>query len=41
MNLSTNAMDNNREISIRIDDPDVLRKFRRQFLEDWELGYEK
>ncbi len=38
MNLSTNALDNNREIGILIDDPEVIKTFARQFERDWEKG---
>ena len=36
MNLSINAIDNNREISIIVDNPDVIKKFKNQFIKDWE-----
>ncbi len=38
MNLSTNALDNNREIGIMIDDPEVIQTFEMQFGKDWERG---
>lgn len=38
MNLSTNALDANREIGIMIDDPEVIKKFIYQFERDWEEG---
>lgn len=37
MNLSSNALDNNREIGIMIDDPEVIKEFERQFGKDWEM----
>jgi phosphatidylserine/phosphatidylglycerophosphate/cardiolipin synthase-like enzyme len=36
MNLSSNALDNNREIGIIVDDPDVVKQFVGQFERDWE-----
>lgn len=36
MNLSTNALDNNREIGIIIDDEKVIKKFHGQFIRDWK-----
>jgi phosphatidylserine/phosphatidylglycerophosphate/cardiolipin synthase-like enzyme len=36
MNLSTNAIDNNREISIISTDTEVIDDFQRQFEYDWE-----
>jgi cardiolipin synthase A/B len=36
MNLSTNAIENNREIGIVTEDRFVLETFRKQFVEDWE-----
>lgn len=38
MNLSQNSLDNNREIGIMIDDPDVIDTFARQFEKDWNAG---
>jgi phosphatidylserine/phosphatidylglycerophosphate/cardiolipin synthase-like enzyme len=38
MNLSENSLDNNREIGIVIEDPDVIEDFSRQFLRDWDNG---
>lgn len=35
-NLSENALDNNREIGIIIDDPWVVKKFKGQFERDWD-----
>ena len=34
-NLSENALDNNREIGIFIDDPKIIKKFQGQFERDW------
>lgn len=36
MNLSSNALDNNREIWIIINDPDITWQFKQQFWRDWE-----
>lgn len=36
MNLSTNALDNNREIGIMIDDLEIIEQFMGQFERDWE-----
>ncbi len=36
MNLSTNALDNNREFGIIIDDPRVIKQFKGQFERDWK-----
>lgn len=41
MNLSTNALDANREIGIMIDDPEVIKVFERQFGKDREIGEER
>lgn len=38
MNLSTNALDNNREFGIIIDDPRLIKQFKGQFERDWEKG---
>ena len=40
MNLSTNALDNNREIGIIVDDKKVVEQFGRQFERDWKKGRE-
>lgn len=36
MNLSTNGLDNNREIWIRISQKDIVNQFAKQFLRDWD-----
>ena len=41
MNLSSNSLDNNREIGIKIDDPRAMSAFRRQFEKDWENGVDE
>ena len=38
MNLSSNALDNNREIGIMIDDDEVVEQFGEQFERDWEAA---
>lgn len=36
MNLSANSLDNNREIWILINDPDLIWEFKKSFAQDWE-----
>ena len=37
INLSSNSMDNNREVGILLTDPIVIREFIEQFRKDWKL----
>ncbi|MDP2669718.1 MAG: phospholipase D-like domain-containing protein [bacterium] len=39
MNLSTNAIENNREIGIVVSDPYVLKRFTKQFAGDRETAH--
>ena len=36
MNLSANSLDNNREIWILLNDPDLIWEFKKTFAQDWE-----
>jgi phosphatidylserine/phosphatidylglycerophosphate/cardiolipin synthase-like enzyme len=36
MNLSDNSLDNNREIGILIIDPEIIKKYKELFENDWK-----